>query len=192
MSSMDEKKEKELIKKTLRGEREAFGMLVQEYQHPLLNYVGRMIGEREMALDFTQEVFLKAYSSLRSFELRYKFKVWLFRIASNLVIDYWRKKKIPTFSLDAPLSSEDDNLTLQVPADGLSTVQKYELSELRKKIEIALGKIPGHYRELFIWRHVNGLSYEEMAEIKNMPVGTIKNRVFQAKELIRRQLEAGT
>jgi RNA polymerase sigma-70 factor (ECF subfamily) len=187
---MNEEKEKELVRRTLRGEKNAFEMLVRNYQQPLLNYIGRMVGEREMALDFTQDVFVRAYASLRSFEPKYKFSTWLFKIASNLVIDYWRKKKIPTFSLSEPLGEDCEGLTLEIRDDEPSAVWKFELAELGKKVEWALEQIPAPLRELFVWRHTNGLSYEEMAEIKNLPVGTVKNRVYQAKEMIRELLEA--
>jgi RNA polymerase sigma-70 factor, ECF subfamily len=188
MSSMNEERDKVLVKRALRGDKKAFEMIIRNYQQSLLNYVGRMVGERELALDFTQEVFIKAYSSLRSFEPQYKFSTWLFKIASNLVIDYWRKKKIPTLSISEPLGG-DDTLTLDIPDETPSVVRKLELAELGKEIDWALGQIPAALRELFVWRHVNGLSYEEMAEIKNLPVGTIKNRVYQAKEMIRGLLE---
>jgi RNA polymerase sigma-70 factor (ECF subfamily) len=164
-------------------------MIVRKYQQPLLSYVGRMVGQREMALDFTQDVFVKAYASLRSYKPHYKFSTWLFKIASNLVIDYWRKKKIPALSLSEPLSHDDDSLTLEVPDVDPSISRTFELAELRRKVEVAMERLPGSLRELFVWRHVNELSYEEMAEIKALPIGTIKNRVFQAKEMIRRLLK---
>jgi RNA polymerase sigma-70 factor (ECF subfamily) len=186
---MNDDQDKELVKQTLRGDRKAFEMIVQKYQQPLLNYVGRMVGERELALDFTQDVFVRAYSSLRSYEPRFKFSTWLYRIASNLVIDHWRKKKIPTRSLSLPSYEESDGLTLDIPDPAPSIVHRLEMSEIRGRIEETLERLPALLRELFIWRHVNGLSYEEMAEIKRMPVGTIKNRVFQAKEMVRRLLE---
>lgn len=190
MSSMNEEKDKDLVKRTLRGEKKAFEMLVRNYQQPLLNYIGRMVGERELALDFTQEVFVRAYASLRSFETQYKFSTWLYKIASNLVIDHWRKKKNPTFSLSEPLGPDSGSLTLDIPDEEPSVIRKFELAELGKKIEWALEQIPAPLRELFVWRHINGLGYEEMAEIKNLPVGTVKNRVYQAKEMIRQLLEA--
>jgi len=189
MSSMNEEKDKVLVKRTLRGDTKAFEMIIRNYQQSLLNYIGRMVGERELALDFTQEVFIKAYASLRSFEPQYKFSTWLFKIASNLVIDHWRKKKIPTLSISEPLTDDSDGLTLEIPDEKPSIIRKLELAELGKRIDWALGQIPTALRELFVWRHVNGLSYEEMAEIKNLPVGTVKNRVYQAKEMIRRLLE---
>ncbi len=80
-------------------------------------------------------------------------------------------------------------MTLDIPDDEPAVGRKFELAELRQKVEKVLEKLPGSLRELFVWRHVNELSYEEMAEIKGLPIGTIKNRVFQAKEMVRRILE---
>ncbi|OGD12138.1 MAG: hypothetical protein A2Y86_02085 [Candidatus Aminicenantes bacterium RBG_13_62_12] len=186
---MNEETDPALVKRTLQGDRKAFEMIVRKYQQPLLNYVGRMVGERELALDFTQDVFARAYASLRSYSPQFKFSTWLFKIASNLIIDHWRKKKLPTFSLSEPLGSDEDCLTLDVPDGEPGIGRKFELAELRQRIERALENLPGPLRELFVWRHINELSYEEMAEIKGLPVGTIKNRVFQAKEMLRRTLQ---
>jgi RNA polymerase sigma-70 factor (ECF subfamily) len=186
---MDDEQDKDLVRRTLRGDSQAFEMIVRKYQQPLLSYIGRMVYEREMALDFTQDVFVRTYGSLRSFKPQYKFSTWLFKIASNLLVDYWRKKRLPTASLSAPAAGDEDFPSVDVPDDEPSVVRKYELTELQTRIEAALERIPPALRELFIWRHISGLSYEEMAEIKNLPVGTVKNRIFQAKEMIRRTLE---
>jgi len=164
-------------------------MIVVRYEQPILNYIGRMVGERQAALDFSQEVFLKVFASLDSYRPLYKFSTWLFRIASNTVIDYWRKKKVPTLSLDQPLDDTEDFAKIQVADENPSVVRRYELHELGRKIDAALDKLPVPLRELFIWKHINGLSYEEMAEIKGLPLGTIKNRVFQAKETLKGLLE---
>ena len=186
---MDE--DKELIERALKGEAEAFEMIIQKYQTTLFNYIGRMVGERELALDFTQEVFIRTYSSLHTFKPQYKFRTWLFKIASNFVIDYWRKKKLETYSIDQPFG-DDEKASFQIPDDEPSIAKKYELAELKERIEQALKKVPPSLRELFVWRHINDFSYDEMAEIKGVPVGTVKNRVFQAKELIRSLLEEKT
>jgi RNA polymerase sigma-70 factor (ECF subfamily) len=180
--------DKVLVEKTLAGDKKAFEMIVQKYQAPLLNYIGRMVGEREMALDFTQDVFIKVYSSLHTYSPLYKFSTWLYRIASNTLIDFWRKKKIDALSIDQS-SFDSDKRRIQVPDNELSIVSKFELSQIREQIEKALKKLPPGLRELFIWRHINQFSYDEMAEIKGIPVGTIKNRVFQAKEIIRKHME---
>ncbi len=184
---MDE--DKELVERTIKGDRESFEMIVRKYQQPLLNYIGRMVGERELALDFAQEVFFRTYSSLQTYQPQYKFSTWLFKIASNYIIDYWRKKKINAFSLDQEQRWDKNVPPLQVAASEQPIIQKFEISELRKKIERILEKLPAPLREVFIWRHINELSYEEIAEIKGLPQGTVKNRVFQAKELIRKSLE---
>jgi len=181
--------DKELVKKTLAGKQDAFEMIIQKYQQPLLNYIGHTVGQYELALELTQDVFIKTYPSLHSYRPRYKFSTWLYKIASNYIIDYWRKKKIKAFSIDQQSEKEDSPPPIQVPSKETSIYEKYELSEIRRKIEIALKKIPPHLRELFVWKHINELSYQEIAEIKDLPVGTIKNRVFQAKELIRKQME---
>jgi RNA polymerase sigma-70 factor (ECF subfamily) len=179
----------ELVRKTLRGDRKAYEMIVLRYQQPLANYLGRMTGERELALDFTQEVFIKAYASLASFQPRYKFSTWLFKIAANFMIDHWRKKKITAVSLDQPCETEDGPRNIQVADDKPSVSRSYEMAQIRKKIDAALERIPDQLRELFILRHVNEFAYEEIAEIKGLPVGTVKNRIFQAKELVRGLLE---
>ena len=83
--------DKAVVRRILQGDREAFAVIVERYQQPLLNYLGRMLGEREQALEFAQDVFMKAYSSLNGYREEYKFSTWLFRIASNHMIDFWRK-----------------------------------------------------------------------------------------------------
>jgi RNA polymerase sigma-70 factor (ECF subfamily) len=180
--------DRRLVQRALKGDRKAFEMILVRYQQPLINYLGRMTGERESALDFAQDIFLKAFASLESYRSTYKFSTWLFKIASNHVIDHWRKKRVPAVSLDAPLGGGDGELRLQVEDPDACVARKYELAELRAKIEQGLQRIPESLRELFVLRHVNEFSYEEIAEIKNLPVGTVKNRVFQVKEMLRRQL----
>jgi len=179
----------QLIKRVLSGEKNAFETIVQKYQRSLFNYISRTVGERELALDFTQEVFIKTYASLRSFRSEYKFTTWLFKIASNTIIDYWRKKKIDAVSIDQSRDTNSTSLPQQIADKGRSITNQFELQELRSRIEDELEDIPINLRELFVWRHINEFSYEEIAEIKKMPVGTVKNRVFQAKEMIRRRLE---
>ena len=178
-----------LVRRCLRGDRRAFETIVRKYQQSMLNYVSRMVREREMALDVSQEVFLRAYASLPSYRPEYKFSTWLFRIASNYLIDYWRKKKIAVISLDQPMDDGEDGCYLQVADETASVVLDLERKELRAKLEEAMDRLPIHLKDLFVWRHINGMSYEEMADIKKLPVGTVKNRVFQAKEMMRELLE---
>ncbi len=184
---MDE--DKKLVKQALQGDRQAFEMILKRHQQPLLNYIGRMIGDRELALDFTQDVFIKTYSSLHSYRPQFKFRTWLFKIASNHIIDYWRKKKIDAFSVDQTASEDTNFPSFEIPSDEPSICARFELNELTAKVEQVLKYLPPNFRELFVWRYVNEFSYQEIAEIKGIPVGTVKNRVFQSKELIRKLLE---
>ncbi len=178
-----------LVRKALKGDRKAFEMIILRYQQPLVNYLGRLTGERETALDFAQDIFLKAYASLASYRPSFKFSTWLFKIASNHMIDHWRKKKITAVSLDRPFEEDNGSPRIQVEDREPSAARKYELAEVRARIERALARVPEGLRELFVLRHVNEFSYEEIADIKGLPVGTVKNRVFQAKEMLRRQWE---
>jgi RNA polymerase sigma-70 factor (ECF subfamily) len=181
--------DRQFVSRALKGDRKAFEMIVRKYEQPLTSYLVRLTGEREAALDFAQEVFLKAYCSLSSYRPAFKFSTWLFKIASNHMIDHWRKKKLPTVSIDQPLDDGEDAVMPQVADPGPSVTRKFELTEIRQKIERALGSVPSALRELFVLRHVNEFSYEEIADIKGLPVGTVKNRVFQAKEILRKRME---
>ena len=123
--------DQDLVRRTLHGDKGAFEMIVRRYQQPVVNYIGRMVREREMALDFSQDVFLKVYASLRSYRPQYKFSTWLFKIASNFMIDHWRKKKLATTSIDQSVDDEDDGRRLQVADEDRSVGRLYELKELR-------------------------------------------------------------
>lgn len=141
-----------------------------------------------MSLDFTQEVFLRAYAALHTYRDKYQFSTWLFKIASNLLIDYWRKKKLPASSLNA-FNYDENKETIQIPDCNPTVVERYERKQLINLIEQAIRELPKSLRELFVLRHINDFSYEEIARIKDLPLGTVKNRVFQAKELLRLKLE---
>ena len=137
--------DQKLVRRVLRGDREAFETIVRKYQQPMLNYVSRMVHEREMALDVSQEVFLRAYASLSSFRPEYKFSTWLFRIASNYLIDHWRKKKVSTVSLDQPVDDDDDGCYLQVADEKASVVLDLEMKELRTRLEAAIEQSAGPF-----------------------------------------------
>ncbi len=180
--------DKKLIEQVLKGKKEAFEMIIKKYQTPIVNYLTRMTGNYNDAIDLSQEVFVKAYFSLNSYDFRYKFSSWLFKIASNLCIDRWRKRKIKTISLNHSLK-EGKDFYLQVSDKKPSPIEKYEKKELVKKIEKAIDRLPLDLKELFILRHINELSYQEIAQIKNIPIGTVKNKIFRAKERIKYLLE---
>jgi len=185
---MVESEDKAVVRCCLKGDKKAFEILVRKYEQPMINYFGRMVQDRELSLDLSQEVFLRAYGALHTYDEKYQFSTWLFRIATNLLIDYWRKKKIPLVYIETP-GPDPDQEPVQIPDHEPSAMEKYEKRQMTELIEKAITRLPENLRELFVLRHINDFSYEEIASLKHLPVGTVKNRVFQAKELLRSMLE---
>ncbi|MBD3413223.1 MAG: sigma-70 family RNA polymerase sigma factor [Candidatus Aminicenantes bacterium] len=179
----------ELVQQTIKGDDRSFEMIVKKYQNSIINYLGQSLRNTNLALELSQEVFIKVYSSLHTFNPKYKFKTWLFKIASNHMIDHWRKKRIKTISMDHPFKKTESSAPIQISSNQIPALQKLELKELGEKIEKALDILPPKLRELFVCRHINDMSYDEIAELKELPVGTVKNRVFQAKEMLKDHLE---
>ncbi|QTD53102.1 sigma-70 family RNA polymerase sigma factor [Sulfidibacter corallicola] len=162
-------------------------MIVSRYQRKLVNYIYRMINNYEAAMELCQEVFIKVYSSLDKYNPEYKFTTWIHRISSNATIDWMRKKKLDTFSIDA--SGEDSpSLSQQLPAKGLSPLQNLEMSQLQGRIEAAIDELPFIYKQLIVLRHINELSYDEIAKTVDLPLGTVKNRIFRGREMLKSKL----
>jgi len=178
-----------MVASALDGDRRAFESLVRRHQRPLVNHLYRQIGRREIALDLAQEVFLKVYLSLSSFDPSYRFTTWLYRIASNCAIDHMRKKKPQTCSLNA--DSADDRG--RGPAANLAGNDPTphdiaRLHELQGRLENAVGSLPPEFRQLILLRHRQHCRYDEIARITDLPLGTVKNRIFRAREMLRGHL----
>ena len=176
-----------LVEKIKEGNVELFEVIVSRYQRKLVNYIYRMINNYEAAMELCQEVFIKVYSSLDKYNPEYKFTTWIHRISSNATIDWMRKKKLDTFSIDA--SGEDSpSLSQQLPAKGLSPLQDLEMSQLQGRIEAAIDELPFIYKQLIVLRHINELSYDEIAKTVDLPLGTVKNRIFRGREMLKSKL----
>ena len=178
-----------LVRSALAGDRSAFEQIVRRHQRPLVNHLYRQIGHRDGALDLAQEVFLKVYLSLASFDPRYRFTTWLYRIASNCAIDHMRKKRPPTCALSAepgdPTERVLDGVGLQghpTPHDAL----RYR--ELLCRVDLAIRNLPPELRQLLLLRHRQHCRYDEIARITELPLGTVKNRIFRAREILRHEL----
>jgi RNA polymerase sigma-70 factor (ECF subfamily) len=146
-----------------------------------------MVGNYETALDLTQEVFIKVYSSLGRYNPEFKFSTWIYKIASNTAIDYLRKQSV-TVSPLYMVSGDDEEFELPIPAKGPSPERALERTERSAQIEEAISKLPPRYRELIVLRHVSEFSYDEIAEVTGLPLGTVKNRIFRAREAMRKHL----
>jgi len=173
----------ELIVGAVDGRAEGFEELVRRYQRPITSYVYRMLGDHESALDVTQEVFIKVYNSLERYSSEYKFSTWLYRIAHNAAIDHIRRKSPNEQSIET--ENKDGSYQLQIESPNPTPEQERERSEWRTEIEAVVKCLPSVYRELILLRHAQDLSYDEIAEITNLPLGTVKNRLFRAREMMR-------
>ena len=173
----------ELIEIAISGREESFEELVRRYQRPITNYVYRMLGNYDAALDVTQEIFIKVYNSMARYSSEYKFSTWLYKISHNAAIDYIRRHSVHEQSLEA--ENEDGVYQVQYESKHLSPEQEREHSEWREEIDTVVKRLPTGYRELILLRHTKDLSYDEIAEITNLPLGTVKNRLFRAREMMR-------
>lgn len=173
----------ELIAKAIGGREDGFEELVRRYQRPITNYVFRMLNDYDASLDVTQEVFIKVYNSLNRYSSEYKFSTWLYRIAHNAAIDYIRRRSPNEQSIET--ENKDGAYQLQIESPNPTPEQDRERSEWRTEIEAVVKCLPSVYRELILLRHAQDLSYDEIAEITNLPLGTVKNRLFRAREMMR-------
>ena len=174
----------ELVQSTLAGRESDFDELVRRYQRPIAAYVYRMVGDYDAALDLTQEVFIKVYASLSRYRPEFKFSTWIYKIAHNAAIDHLRRHA----TRQAIASSETDRAEVIIESRRLSPEQESERTERCTEIETVVQMLPPPYRELILLRHSQDLSYEEIAEVTGLPLGTVKNRLFRAREAMREHL----
>jgi RNA polymerase sigma-70 factor (ECF subfamily) len=178
-----------LIRSILAGDRERFEVLVERYQTRLVNYLYRMVRNLEEAHDLAQEVFIRVYQALDRFDSQYRFSTWLFRVAQNAAIDVIRKRRIKLVPLTRRADeSSEATVDLELPDNQPSALAAIEGRELDASIRMAIDALPWEYRELILLRHYGELAYEEIAEVKAMPLGTVKNKLFRARQMLKQQL----
>jgi RNA polymerase sigma-70 factor, ECF subfamily len=173
----------ELVTGAVTGRSESFEELVRRYQRPITSYVFRMLGDYDWSLDVTQEVFIKVYNSLDKYSSDYKFSTWLYRIAHNAAIDHLRRNSMNVVSIES--ENGDGAYQLQLESRRLSPEQEHEWGEWRNEIESVVRCLPAAYRDLILLRHSRDMSYDEIAEMTCLPLGTVKNRLFRAREMMR-------
>ena len=177
--------DRDLVASAVSGVEGSFEELVRRYQRPISAYVYRMVGNYESALDLTQEIFIKVYNSLNRYRSEFKFSTWIYKIAHNAAVDHLRRTATREQSL--VVGSEGEQFDLPIESGRLSPEQESEQRERRVEIETVVRALPANYRELIILRHSQDLSYEEIVEVTGLPLGTVKNRLFRAREMMRQQ-----
>ena len=175
----------DLVASAARGLEGSFEELVNRYQRPISAFVYRMVGDYDAALDLTQEIFIKVYASLSRYRPEFKFSTWIYKIAHNAAIDHLRRTSSRERSLS--VGTETDNYELPLESEGLTPEQQSEREERRGEIESVVRSLPTAYRELIVLRHSQDLTYEEIVDVTGLPLGTVKNRLFRAREMMRQQ-----
>lgn len=187
-----EPSDQELVRLALNGRERAFRTLLSRYERPVFSLVLRMVRDRALAEDLAQETFVKAFHALQSYDPSYKFSSWILKIANNLTIDHLRRRKLDTVSIDgSPHATTADDLErtrLSVQSSGESPAEFVENKELGSQIERAVGQLRPEYRTAVLLRHVEGYSYEEIAGIMEVPLGTVKTFLHRARHELRESL----
>ena len=171
------------------GREAAYRELVRRYERPVFALLYRMVRDRELAEDLAQETFVKALNAIDSYRPEFKFSSWIFKIANNAAIDHLRRRELDTLSLDGSPHAETPEAmqatALQIGARQESPLDTVEAKELGGAIEAAIGRLRPEYRSCILLRHVEGRAYEEIAEILDLPLGTVKTYIHRARNELR-------
>lgn len=170
--------DKDLVERTIQGDPNAFNLLVSRWEKRLFNYIYRLVGNRDDALDICQETFLKAYQQISYLRDYKKFKSWLFKIGRNFSITYYRSKNQSKTSNVVENQQELDNLLLRKYREKSGNQRKLEPAELRLLVEGALNKLNFEQRETVVLKIFEGLKFNEIANISGCPVSTVKSRMY--------------
>ena len=178
----------ELVKRVQAGDSTAFDILVQKYQHKVVNLVGRFVSDQAECYDITQEAFIKAYRAIGNFRGDSQFYTWLYRIAANTAKNYLasRARKSPSYTVEVEDAEHYEG------ASGLKEYTTPEnlllTEEIKQTVFDAIEGLPDDLKSAITLREIEGLSYEEIAEVMDCPIGTVRSRIFRAREVIDKEL----
>lgn len=180
--------DEELVAAVLGGDRERFGDLIDRYQGRLINYLFRLLRNADDAHDLAQEVLVKVYQVLDRYDPHYKFSTWLFRVAQNAAIDQIRRRRLKVVSLRQE-DEEGEGRDWDLPSPERGPYGELRNRERGAAIQEAIESLPWEYRELILLRHFGELPYEEIAKLKEMPLGTVKNKLFRGRQMLKEKLQ---
>lgn len=173
----------ELVRRALAGSEEAYAEIVRRFERPVFSLVLRMVRDRALAEDLSQEVFIKAFGALGTFDRKRKLSSWLFKIAHNATVDHLRRRRLATVPLETPDEGPDPLSTVGAP--GIDDPERVaERGDLARGIERGLAELRPDYREVLVLRFQEGLAYEEIAEVCDLPLGTVKTHLHRARKAL--------
>jgi RNA polymerase sigma-70 factor (ECF subfamily) len=182
--------EQALVTMALGGDQKAYKTLFETYRQAIFHIVVKIVHNSEEANDLVQETFIKAFGSLKTYDHNYRFSTWLYKIAANCSIDYLRKRRIDSLSLDKPILTKDGEVQMELPDYSFNPEKDLTSKRQTIDIEAAIQSLPEKYREVIVMRHQEDKSYEEIASQLKVPVGTVKARIFRARELLKKKLKS--
>lgn len=190
--SYSEATDKELVRLCRDGDERAASELVSRFQRPVFSLVCRMVRDRELAEDLAQEAFVRAFDNLDKYDPSYKFSSWLFKISHNLTIDHLRKSELDTVSIhgapDATSEEEREATAVTLESQEERPDEAFEARQLGGEIEEAVSELRPAYREAILLRHVEGYSYDEISEIMEIPLGTVKTYIHRGRKELQERL----
>lgn len=182
----DPREDRDLVLRCLKNDQAAYHRLLEKYRRPVYGIVRRMIPDDEDARDLSQESFIRAFRNLNQFDPERRFSSWLFRIAHNLCIDHYRRRKLDTVPMVRRDNGEESTWDLPDTTPGPEV--EFSDRERGRRLLAAVESLPPAYRSVIILRHQQGLAYEEIAEVMELPLGTIKARIHRAHRLLKEKL----
>ena len=185
--------DQEVVALARTGKEAAYRELLRRYERPVFSLIYRMVRDRTLAEDLSQDTFVKVLNALDSYRPEYKFSSWVFKIANNVAIDQLRRRELNTLSLDgspdARTKDEVEATALQATDRSETPLAELESRELGAVIEQAISRLRPEYRACILLRHVEGRSYEEIAETLDLPLGTVKTYIHRARHELQEYLE---
>ena len=178
---MSPRTDAEIVQSVLEGDKSSYALLVDSYSQRIINYLARMTGNRWEAEELAQETFVRAYFALHSYKPQFKFSTWLFKIATNLCINHLKKRSRLIHVDD--YQGEDGQSAWVLPDTRASRnpALSTERLELQRQVQEAISQLPPSYRTVVILRHLHDLSYQEIAQVTELPIGTVKSRLGRGR-----------
>lgn len=188
MKKLEKEEELKLVKRCLSGEKEALEEFVNLFQKPIFNLAYRLCGDRDSAEDIAQESLIRALENLKHFKGESSLYTWLYRITTNIFYDYLRQRK--ELSYDQMVYGEEEETTgLELPDEETSVEKEVERKDIQEIVRREIEKIPSYYRTVLVLYDIEGFTYEEICQILQKPLGTVKSRLNRARQLLKQRLE---
>ena len=182
--SQSSQQDRILVGLALEGDQQAYQKLMDKYSGALTRHVQKMVRKQGEVDDLVQECFIKAFSALKSYSADYAFSTWLYKIATNHTIDFLRKRKLKTMSIDQPISTKDGEVEFELPDTTYRPDRHIVEDERRMLLQAAIEHLPEKYHRVIVMRHQQEKSYEEIAMELDLPLGTVKAHIFRARALL--------